>query len=88
MTTERYDIHGNEGPHVGCKRAWEAMGRPSTPSKVDFPFADLNALLHRLWTKAVGTMDYDKPEWQRLEKMVRAAWSETGRSLEPRWPRG
>lgn len=27
-------------------------------------------LLHRLWTKAVGTDDYDKAEWAELEKFV------------------
>ena len=26
--------------------------------------------LHRLWTKAVGTPDYDKKEWQRFESHV------------------
>jgi hypothetical protein len=26
--------------------------------------------LHRLWTKAVGTPDYDKKEWQALEVVV------------------
>lgn len=32
-------------------------------------------LFYRLWTKAVGTPDYDKEEWKRLEKILqKAAW--------------
>ena len=27
-------------------------------------------LFHRLWTKAVGTKDYDKKEWQELERRI------------------
>ncbi len=27
-------------------------------------------LLHRLWTKAVGTPDYDKAEWLALERAL------------------
>lgn len=27
-------------------------------------------LFHRLWTKAVGTDDYDKEQWKRLEKLM------------------
>ncbi len=27
-------------------------------------------LLHRLWTKAVGTPDYDKSEWKDLEGAI------------------
>lgn len=29
-----------------------------------------DTILHRLWTKAVGTPDYDKEEWMELEKLV------------------
>jgi hypothetical protein len=29
--------------------------------------------LHRLWTRAVGTPDYDKREWQAFERALRAA---------------
>jgi len=29
-------------------------------------------LFHRLWTKAVGSPDYCKPEWKALEKMILA----------------
>jgi hypothetical protein len=31
---------------------------------------EVNAALHRLWTKAVGTDDYDKEEWKRLEALI------------------
>jgi len=27
-------------------------------------------LMHKLWTKAVGTEDYDKAEWKELEKRI------------------
>jgi hypothetical protein len=27
-------------------------------------------LLHKLWTKAVGTKGYDKKEWQQLEAIL------------------
>lgn len=27
-------------------------------------------LLHALWTKAVGTEDYDKEQWKALEKII------------------
>lgn len=31
---------------------------------------ELNALFHRLWTKAVGQPGYDKAEWLKLEKLI------------------
>ncbi len=31
---------------------------------------DPHALLHRLWTKAVGTLGYDKSEWGALEEIL------------------
>lgn len=30
----------------------------------------LNAVFHVLWTKAVGTPDYVKAEWQTLEGLI------------------
>lgn len=30
-------------------------------------------LFHRLWTKAVGTPDYVKKEWQELERRIDAS---------------
>jgi hypothetical protein len=97
MTTERYNVHEDEGNHEtcplpgscscecrGCKRAWEAAGRPFSPLASEMTFAELHQLLHRLWTKAVGTMDYDKAEWKRLEKMVETVWRSTGRSMDLR----
>lgn len=29
-----------------------------------------DALFHRLWSKAVGSADYDKGEWQKLSKFI------------------
>lgn len=34
--------------------------------KDDTPFH----LLHRLWTKAVGTPDYNKEEWRQMESCI------------------
>ena len=31
---------------------------------------EINALFHRLWTKAVGTPDYDKEEWKTLASLL------------------
>lgn len=31
------------------------------------------ALLERLWTKSVGTRDYDKEEWRELERRLPGA---------------
>jgi hypothetical protein len=30
----------------------------------------LRSLFHRLWTKHVGAVSYDKKEWQRLQKLL------------------
>lgn len=30
----------------------------------------IHTLLHTLWTKAVGTADYDKSEWKRMSDFV------------------
>jgi hypothetical protein len=32
--------------------------------------ADVLPLFHRLWGKAVGTSEYDKKEWQELERLI------------------
>ena len=32
----------------------------------------IHILLHTLWTKAVGTDDYDKEEWKRMSAFVYA----------------
>ena len=31
---------------------------------------EVHLLLHQLWTKAVGTKDYDKKQWGRLERFL------------------
>lgn len=33
-----------------------------------------NSLLHKLWSKAVGTEDYDKSQWTELERMIRPGY--------------
>lgn len=35
---------------------------------------ELHGLLHQLWSKAVGTQDYNKQEWKRLEELVGKAF--------------
>lgn len=30
----------------------------------------IQELLHKLWTKAIGTQDYNKKEWQELETLA------------------
>lgn len=32
--------------------------------------AEINELLLTLWDKAVGTSDYDKAQWQRLQELL------------------
>lgn len=34
-------------------------------------FSQLRSLFHRLWTKSVGQLAYDKKEWQQFETMLR-----------------
>jgi len=31
---------------------------------------EINALFHRLWTKAASQPNYDKDEWQHLVKLL------------------
>ena len=40
--------------------------------------ASPHVLLHRLWTKAVGTPHYVKSEWRRLEALLRAVLATEG----------
>ena len=35
---------------------------------------ELHGLVHRLWSKAVGTPDYDKEQWKRMEELVGKAF--------------
>lgn len=35
---------------------------------------ELHGLVHQLWSKAVGTSDYDKAEWKRMEELVGKAF--------------
>ena len=45
-------------------------------------------LFHRLWTKAVGTPEYDKKEWQQLEREYLAMRSDRMMTLaiDKPWP--
>jgi len=56
---------------------------PMTPSQAPEVPRSLSAeyLFLRLWTKAVGTADYDKNEWLRLQKQIEWKDLETIESL-------
>lgn len=47
---------------VAQKTAWKAEDQKPKPILVTD-----HELLHKLWTKAVGTADYNKQEWKELE---------------------
>ena len=38
-----------------------------TPVEDEGSKEDIRSLFHDLWTKAVGTQDYDKSQWQKLQ---------------------
>ena len=42
----------------------------------------LHQLLHRLWTRAVGTPGYDKADWKRLELLLDELWRKTGEPFD------
>ena len=46
-------------------------GRDAARPSVTVP-TELDATLHRLWTRAVGTPEYDKEEWKSLERGIYA----------------
>jgi hypothetical protein len=39
-------------------------------------YRDVNHLFHRLWTRAVGTPDYNKADWKALEHVIETMWRE------------
>ena len=39
---------------------------------------EIQATLHHLWTKAVGTQDYDKKEWQHMEALLGRLYASGG----------
>ena len=43
------------------------MDRPLVEFK---EYEDVQVLLHKLWTKYVGTEDYDKSEWRKLDNAI------------------
>jgi len=45
--------------------------RQSTPTYMESDQA-IHYLLHTLWTKAVGTENYDKSEWKRMSAFIYA----------------
>ena len=42
------------------------VGNGSTPAYMDHRQRDVHHLFHTLWTKAVGTDNYNKSEWKQL----------------------
>lgn len=51
----------------------EDSKRDAVGERGNLPAAHRWGLLHRLWTKAVGTPGYDKKEWQELETVLNCA---------------
>ena len=49
-----------------------ALQQKDRPTEVEKMVRGLNGLLHRLWTKAVGTPGYSKEEWLELDRNL---WS-------------
>lgn len=51
----------------------------------DRPPEDVRALFHRLWSKAVGTPDYDRDEWEVMQAALwnLAGWTQPGEAVEP-----
>ncbi len=48
----------------------------------DYP--EIHQLLNKLWTQAVGTPDYVKEDWRKLEGIVSELWTKvTGLSASP-----
>lgn len=39
-------------------------------------YSEVHYLLHRLWTRAVGTPDYEKADWKTLEGIIDELWHE------------
>lgn len=44
------------------------MADPEPPTPLDLE--NIHAVLHRLWSKAVGASEYDKEEWKTLERLI------------------
>lgn len=38
-------------------------------------YQEIQRVLHTLWSKAVGTEDYDKAEWKRLDAILQELWN-------------
>jgi hypothetical protein len=42
---------------------------------------EIHGLFHRLWSKAVGTPDYDKSEWKRFDILLQQNLQPSAASL-------
>jgi hypothetical protein len=42
------------------------VGNESTPTYMDYNQREVHSLFHTLWSKAVGTENYNKSEWKQL----------------------
>jgi len=63
---DTYQVLTNKALSLECEPKEAPVVDAQAPESRD-------AIFHRLWTKAVGTHDYDKAEWKRLEKLVHLA---------------
>lgn len=59
-------------PHVRPRVSPETRAGEILASESDGPMSNL---LHTLWTKAVGSPEYDKWEWQALEMILNKLWA-------------
>jgi hypothetical protein len=70
MTLERLKRLAPDASETCLPSQHATMLRPEERAMVILETEDdgpMSELLHTLWTKAVGTSDYDKREWQALE---------------------
>jgi hypothetical protein len=54
----------------GASHTTPSIEHPAVPAQEAPQMQKRHNLLHRLWTKAVGTRNYDKSEWTELERIL------------------
>ena len=57
-------------PKCPVKRGIKAQSYPCELCGNREAFVTILPLFHRLWGKAVGTRDYEKKEWQKLQRFL------------------
>ncbi len=71
-----------EGHAIDCATLRDDLVRASHAEGAefcgDYQAGETDRLMHRLWTKAVGTEGYDKVEWQHFEKLLFEMYARPG----------